>query len=264
MRLADLLAVPARERVRRLAAAQVGAVVLDECHHLASLWGYVVRAAVGELTAGSEEPHVIGLTATPPADLTGEETELYDELLGPVDFTVPTPAVVRDGHLAPFQELAWITEPLDSERDWLAEHDTRFRELVTALHDDAEGPLSFPGWVITRVRERRRGPDDETEVSWEAFQRRSPALARAGVRFLASRRTCGCPTARRAARRTAARPTSRTGSSCSRTTRCAASPPPRIRPPPAATRRSPPPCASSASSSRGAGSAAAPPRSTGC
>ena len=186
VRLADLLAAPARERVRRLAAAQVGAVVLDECHHLASLWGYVVRAALGELTASSETPHVIGLTATPPSDLTGEETDLYGELLGPVDFTVPTPAVVRDGHLAPFQELAWITEPLDSERDWLAEHDTRFRELVTALHDDAEGPLSFPGWVITRVRERRRGPDDETEVSWEAFQRRSPALARAGVRFLAS------------------------------------------------------------------------------
>ena len=199
VRLADLLAAPARERVRRLAAAQVGAVVLDECHHLASLWGYVVRAALGELTAGSETPHVIGLTATPPSDLTGEETELYGELLGPVDFTVPTPAVVRDGHLAPFQELAWITEPLDSERAWLAEHDTRFRELVTALHDDAEGPLSFPGWVITRVRERRRGPDDETEVSWEAFQRRSPALARAGVRFLAS--AGPAPARRRPARR---------------------------------------------------------------
>ena len=58
VRLADLLAAPARERVRRLAAAQVGAVVLDECHHLASLWGYVVRAALGELAAAGGEPHV--------------------------------------------------------------------------------------------------------------------------------------------------------------------------------------------------------------
>ena len=86
-------------------------MVLDECHHLASMWGYVVRAVLDAL--GGEDVHVIGLTATPPSDLSGEETELYAELLGPVDFTVPTPAVVRDGHLAPYQELAWLTEPLD-------------------------------------------------------------------------------------------------------------------------------------------------------
>ena len=167
-----------------LQAGRVGVVVLDECHHLASMWGYVVRAVLDLL--GGEDVHVIGLTATPPSDLTGEETELYGELLGPVDFTVPTPAVVRDGHLAPYQELAWLTEPLDSERAWLAEHDTRFKELITTLHDDVEGPHSFPAWVITRVRERRRSADDETQVPWEEFQRARPALARAGVRFLGS------------------------------------------------------------------------------
>jgi hypothetical protein len=133
-----------------------------------------------------EDVHVVGLTATPPDALTGQEQELYAELLGPVDFVVPTPAVVREGHLAPFQELAWLTEPLDSERAWLAEHDTRFKELITTLHDDAEGPLSFPGWVITRLRERRRTADDETQQSWEDFQHSRPELARAGVRFLAS------------------------------------------------------------------------------
>ena len=95
-------------------------------------------------------------------------------------------AVVRDGHLAPYQELSWLTAPLESERAWLAEHDTRFKELITALHDDVEGPYSFPGWVITRVRERRRSADDETQVAWEDFQKARPALARAGVRFLGS------------------------------------------------------------------------------
>jgi superfamily II DNA or RNA helicase len=182
--LADLLSATAKARVAALQAGRVGVVVLDECHHLASMWGYVVRAVLDAL--GGEDVHVIGLTATPPSDLTGDETELYAELLGPVDFTVPTPAVVRDGHLAPYQELAWLTEPLASERAWLAEHDTRFKELITALHDDVEGPHSFPGWVITRVRERRRSPDDETQVPWEDFQRARPALARAGVRFLGS------------------------------------------------------------------------------
>jgi hypothetical protein len=179
LELRDLLSETARQRVSQLATMGVGLVLLDECHHLASLWGYVVRAVLGEL---SPDTHVIGLTATPPVSLPEADAELYDALLGPVDFTVPTPAVVRDGHLAPYQELAYLTEPLPSEREWLAEHDTRFRELITTLHDDTE----FPEWVLDRLRERRRSPDDEAELSWPEFQKRSPKLARAGVRFLAS------------------------------------------------------------------------------
>ena len=177
--LRDLLSETARQRVQQLAKMGVGVVLLDECHHLASLWGYVVRAVLQELPEGA---HVIGLTATPPVGLPEAEAELYDALLGPVDFTVPTPAVVRDGHLAPYQELAYLTEPLQVERDWLAEHDTRFRELVTSLHDSTE----FPEWVINRLHERRRSADDETELSWPEFQKRSPRLARAGIRFLLS------------------------------------------------------------------------------
>jgi superfamily II DNA or RNA helicase len=181
--LRDLLSETARERVKTLAALKVGVVVLDECHHLASMWGYVIRAVLQELP---DDVHVIGLTATPPVSLGEDDAELYAALLGPVDFTVPTPAVVRDGHLAPYQELAWLTEPLDSERGWLAEHDARFQELVTALHDDADSDISFPAWVISRVRDRRRSAEDDAEVPWADFQKRHPALARAGVRFLAS------------------------------------------------------------------------------
>jgi hypothetical protein len=115
--LAELLSASANARVTALRAARIGAVVLDECHHLASTWGDVVRAVLDEL--GGEDVHVIGLTATPPSDDAGP----YAELLGPVDFTIPTPAVVRDGHLAPYQELAWLTEPLEPERAWLAERE---------------------------------------------------------------------------------------------------------------------------------------------
>ena len=183
-RLADLLAPGARERVAALRAGGVRTIVLDECHHLASLWGYVVRAVLGELGG---DVHVVGLTATPPDELTTQEAELYAALLGPVDFQVPTPAVVRDGHLAPYQELAWLTEPLAGEQQWLAEHETRFRELVTGLLDvQDEGPLDLGQWVVTRLRHRTRAGEDEAEVPWSDFQRRHPALAAAGVRFLGS------------------------------------------------------------------------------
>ena len=103
-----LLAPAARTRLDDLVAAGIGSLVLDECHHLASLWGYLVRAVVAELP----DVHVVGLTATSPSELTGDEAELYASLLGPVDFQIPTPAVVRDGHLAPYQELAYFTTPL--------------------------------------------------------------------------------------------------------------------------------------------------------
>ena len=194
-----------------------------------------------------------------------DEAELYAELLGPVDFTIPTPAVVRDGHLAPYQELAWLTEPLDSERAWLAEHDTRFRELVTALHDDVEGPLVVPGWVITRVRERRRGADDDGEVPWEAFQRRAPGAGAA--RACASSRSAGLAlpdgAPRGEAYRRAARP--RRLARAARGLRAALPAPARSDAGGRARyEASPPRCASSASSSRGRGSAAARRRSTGC
>ena len=184
VRFGDLLAPGARGRVDALRTAGVATIVLDECHHLASLWGYVVRAVLEEL---GEDVHVVGLTATPPDELTTEEAELYAALLGPVDFQVPTPAVVRDGHLAPYQELAWLTEPLPTETRWLDEHETRFRELVTSLldHRDA-GPLDLGQWVVTRLRHRSREGDDATEVPWADFQRRHPRLAAAGVRFLGS------------------------------------------------------------------------------
>ena len=43
------------------------------------------------------------------SSLASDDIEVSVALLGDPDFTFPTPAVVRDGHLAPYQELAWPT-----------------------------------------------------------------------------------------------------------------------------------------------------------
>jgi len=182
LHVGDLLSDGVRERLDALRSSGTGTVVLDECHHLASLWGYVVRAVVEELG----DVHLVGLTATPPGELTRDEADLYDHLLGPVDFTVPIPAVVRDGHLAPYQELAMLATPLDSEVAWLAERDTRFRELITALHEPDEHDLGFVEWVVRRLRTRMVGEDDGIEVPWGSFARREPHFAAAGLRMLAS------------------------------------------------------------------------------
>ena len=49
---------------------------------------------------------VLGLTATPPADMDAREWELYRDVFDDADFEVPTPAVVREGDLAPSAEQA--------------------------------------------------------------------------------------------------------------------------------------------------------------
>jgi hypothetical protein len=181
---ASLLSGPARTRLDGLVAAGIGTLVLDECHHLASLWGYLVRAVIAELP----DVHVVGLTATSPSELTGEEAELYTSLLGPVDFQIPTPAVVRDGHLAPYQELAYFTTPLDSEREWLDERHARFSELLARLQEPAaagEEDIAFSPWVIGRIRYRDTG-DGAARVPFSTLIARRPELARAGLRYLAS------------------------------------------------------------------------------
>jgi superfamily II DNA or RNA helicase len=179
----DALVSPAaRERIAALRRTGVRTIVLDECHHLASLWGYLVRVVVAELG----QVHVIGLTATSPTELTGEEAALYTELLGPVDFEIPTPAVVRDGALAPYQELAFFTEPLQSELQWLEERHVRFAELLDRLHDPP-GPddedIAFAPWVIARMRYRDTA-DGAARVPFSTLAAQRPELARAGLRYL--------------------------------------------------------------------------------
>ena len=144
--------------------------------------GYLVRAVVSALGSGV---HVVGLTATSPEDITSAEAGLYHALLGDVDFEIPTPAVVREGHLAPFQELALFTTPLDSELAWLRERHVRFHELLDRLHDPTpagDQDLRLPGWIIGRIR--YRDTPAGAQLSFAAFARRSPALARAGLRYL--------------------------------------------------------------------------------
>ncbi len=175
---AGLLSGGARAEVARLRAAGTGTLILDECHHLVSLWGYLVRDVLDAL---GDHVHVVGLTATSPDDMTEAEAELYRALLGPVDFETPTPAVVRDGFLAPYQELALFTEPLATERAWLGERHARFQELLDRLMEPGEDELAFPLWVSNRLRYRTSG---ESELSFGELARRQPALARAGLRYL--------------------------------------------------------------------------------
>jgi hypothetical protein len=182
---AQLLSESALARVGALRDAGVRVVVLDECHHLLSLWGALL-AAVLELL---EPMHVLGLTATNPKELTAEQAALYAQLLDGEDFSVPTPAVVREGHLAPYQELVQLCTPLASECEWLADRHARFDASLLELSAAPEGSehLGLDVWLVARLSERSGAGGGQ--LSWGEFARARPRLADAGLRGLHARGT---------------------------------------------------------------------------
>jgi superfamily II DNA or RNA helicase len=176
--LLGLLHANGRALVDRVRRSGPWTIVLDECHHLLQMWGALVRALVAEL---GQHVVLVGLTATPPGDMDQHEAALYLELFGRADFEVPTPAVVKEGSLAPYRELAYLTTPLDQEARYVEEEQARFQELVTTLHDPDFGSMPFPEWLRLRVFERTARPG--VTISWSRFEREEPALAQAALRY---------------------------------------------------------------------------------
>jgi len=145
-------------------------VVLDECHHLLETWGRLLAEVLDLLP----EATVLGLTATPPASLSADQGALVAELFGEIVYAASIPAVVREGHLAPFADLIWLTEPTAHERQWLDEQNLRFQELTTALVDPAFGSLPFLHWVDQRFA---------GAVALETLSQREPDLVDSALRL---------------------------------------------------------------------------------
>lgn len=161
-------------------------IVLDEAHHLLETWGALVRAIVrhlGPLTC------VVGLTATPPDALSEWQRRLQQDLFGGRDFEVPLPALVKDGNLAPYQELVYLCSPTPEEDTWIAAERTRFADLQVQLAGAGLGSIPLFEWLTRRLVERT-GPQAQSSatgagpaLSWREFEESAPDLARAGLRF---------------------------------------------------------------------------------
>ena len=172
------------ETLELLKAQNVGLVIFDECHHLLSHWGRVL-ADVDEYLGS---PIIVGLTATPP-DVDGRQTAAvrrYIEFFGPVDYQVPVPAVVKDGFLAPYQDLVYFVYPTSNEMEWLQDNWKAMHALVWQLCeplppeeevvlDDGSQPSPppvppLPEWIQETLRDLRLGTI--ACDNWEEFESR--------------------------------------------------------------------------------------------
>lgn len=205
-----------RQSLQQLKNQGIGLILLDECHHLIGHWGRVLA----ELVAWLDHPVVVGLTATPPerSGRHADDVLRYDQLLGEIDYEVPIPAVVKDGFLAPYQDLVYFVRPTVEELDYLATTDQRLLNLLTELEspaDEREGGSRsvaavdqsptvdesvcahssrsetarpevprgrLPGWLF-QVLESRTIAGTRLG-SWRSFEARDPDLAFVARQFL--------------------------------------------------------------------------------
>ncbi len=174
--LLQQLSPSGRGLVERLRGAGQLTLVLDECHHLLEVWGRLVA----ELLELLDQPYVVALTATPPAALTQDQADLVQTIFGEVVYSASIPAAVRDGYLAPFAELAWLTTPTPSERDWLSSEAVRFAELTTDLVDPTFGSRPFLPWLDQRLVERGSAYG---QLGWSQLERDHPQLTEAALRL---------------------------------------------------------------------------------
>lgn len=128
--LARVLHPNAVALIDRLVDAGVRTVVLDECHHLLDHWAIVVAYLAARIRESGVEPTLIGLTATLPSPDDETEFENYSHLLGEVDYEVPTPAVVKEGHLAPYRDHVLFTEPTPAEAVFIRRHESLLHDLI--------------------------------------------------------------------------------------------------------------------------------------
>jgi len=184
-----LLHVSALATLKRVRDNGLGLVILDECHHLMSHWGRVLAAANEFLG----NPIVVGLTATPPDDAQKdtEDAKRYRAYFGPVDYEVPVPAVVKDGFLAPYQDLAYFVRPLGNELEYITQTSETFDQLVEDL---CNPPLGDNGEPVreSMVDFTRRVLAERDFIimkadSWNDFEERAALFATAGRIFLRDR-----------------------------------------------------------------------------
>jgi hypothetical protein len=171
--LHELLHPNAVHLIDRIVATGTGCVILDEAHHLLDYWGLILADLIARLPSVL----IVGLTATPPATAEPEEMANYLRLVDGIDFEVPTPAVVRSGYLAPYQDLVLLTRPTADEREFLERED----ELLHTALEGMERDTRFGPWLTDRMN-RPSG-----EPTWERLLSNEFEFAVAGVRVLAAR-----------------------------------------------------------------------------
>ncbi|WP_298903977.1 DEAD/DEAH box helicase family protein [uncultured Psychroserpens sp.] len=117
--------------VNNLKSQGIKTIIVDEAHHLKNGWWYTLNSIKDQL-----DPIIVGLTATPPYDVTVNEWQRYLDLNGPVDTEISVPELIVEGDLCPHQDYVYFTLPSKKEKQGIAAFRTRISELFESIKTD--------------------------------------------------------------------------------------------------------------------------------
>jgi superfamily II DNA or RNA helicase len=172
--LLDELAPGGRALVEALTGRGPLLLILDECHHLLEVWGRLLTDLLDLLP----EVWVLGLTATPPGTMSAAQRELVTGLFSEIRYAASIPALVKEGDLAPFADLVWVTTPTPEEENWLAAQTERHMQFITSILEPDRGSIGFLEWADQRFLGTRA-----ESVDWATMSRSQPELCDAALRL---------------------------------------------------------------------------------
>lgn len=117
--------------IRLLKRQKIGTIVVDEAHHLQNAWWQSLTKIKNGLN-----PTIVGLTATPPYDVSHAEWSRYIELNGPVDTEISVPELVVEGDLCPHQDYIFFTKPTMDENQKIDSYRNKIQNLFEELKED--------------------------------------------------------------------------------------------------------------------------------
>jgi superfamily II DNA or RNA helicase len=117
--------------VSRLKAKKIKTIVVDEAHHLKNEWWQTLTKVKEKL-----DPIIVGLTATPPYDVTTTEWQRYIDLNGPVDTEISVPELVIEGDLCPHQDYVYFTIPTKQENQSIVDFRQNIEKLFQEIKND--------------------------------------------------------------------------------------------------------------------------------
>lgn len=120
-------------------------IVVDEAHHLKNEWWHTLNKIKVNL-----KPIIVGLTATPPYDVSPNEWQRYIELNGPVDTEISVPELVIEGDLCPHQDYIHFTIPTEKENETIKEFRITTEKLFQEIKKDEiliQAIENHPIWV---------------------------------------------------------------------------------------------------------------------
>lgn len=123
--------IDTKEVVKSLKAKGIGTIVVDEAHHLKNEWWKSLNSIKCALN-----PTIVGLTATPPYDVTYNEWQRYLDLNGPVDTEISVPELVVENDLCPHQDYIYLSEPTEEELSLIQDQRDKAQHVFEEIKKD--------------------------------------------------------------------------------------------------------------------------------